>query len=41
MLVNEAITDNERNRIGDGFVIILFKSLKKCIVLDYPEFLAY
>jgi hypothetical protein len=41
MLMNEAITDNERNRIGDGFVVILFKSLKKCIVLDYPEFLAY
>lgn len=41
MLVNEAITDIERSCIGDGFVVILFKPLKKCIVLDYPEFLSY
>ncbi|WP_221886974.1 hypothetical protein, partial [Vibrio cholerae] len=41
MLVNEEITDIEHSRLGDGFVVILFKSLKKCIVLDYPEFLAY
>ncbi|SGZ08152.1 HNH endonuclease [Moritella viscosa] len=41
MLLNEAITDVERSRIGNGFVVILFKSLKKCIVLDYSEFLDY
>lgn len=41
MLVSEEVTDDERNRVGDGFVVILFKSIKKCVVLDYPEFLAY
>ncbi|MGR6859977.1 HNH endonuclease [Aliivibrio salmonicida] len=41
MLVNEEVTDAERDRVGNGFVVILFKSLRKCVVLDYPEFLAY
>ncbi|HHQ4787616.1 HNH endonuclease [Aeromonas hydrophila] len=41
ILLSEEVTDYERSRVGDGFVVILFKSLKKCIVLDYPEFIAY
>ncbi|BCK29735.1 hypothetical protein VCSRO77_3150 [Vibrio cholerae] len=41
ILVNKEITDIEDSRLGDGLVVILFKSLRKCIVLDYPEFLAY
>ncbi|MDC5851400.1 HNH endonuclease [Vibrio europaeus] len=41
MLVNEEITDNERSKIGNGLVVILFKTLKKCVLLDYPDFLSY
>lgn len=39
--LNEDLDNDDLQKIGNGLVIVLFKTLKKGIVLEYPEFLAY
>lgn len=39
--LNEDLDDEDLQKIGNGLVIVLFKTLQKGIALEYPDFLAY
>ncbi len=39
--LTEDISVEDKEKIGNGFVIILFKNLKRSIMLDYSDFLDY
>jgi hypothetical protein len=35
------ITEEDRKKVGDGKVIIIYQPIKHCISIDYPDFLAH